>query len=348
MKQVGFWYSDAEPSFPMPLAQKEKWVGQDEFLLNLAWIEAVYWNELVTVQKASKVWNDDFEARQITGKPSIPFWQYNPLVPRWQFIYQFIEHYRGSSWCRCCSVASEDGDKIVSNGYREFRIEDWCWPEGFMHYVREHNVEPPEDFKQWVMEKTFVANRIPEREIFEAVFEEDLRFLKTAEQHNKKEYQLRWHGAACGNPLFVGRYGQPNEMRVDGGTPQYTVKFFDSAEDREFYKKQVQEFLTLLPKHFNTLVFDEAEGPMLRKRTVATLTLLYRGKEYEIQKDFGYGVESRLAIYNWEEGNYEFDCVRVAELDEAYPGVVDQEELEANNHGCDGYPVTSFRIEYLD
>jgi hypothetical protein len=339
MKQVGFWYSDAEPTFPWPLPQKEKWVGQDEFLLNLAWIEAVYWNELVKVQKASKVWNDDFEARQITGKPSIPFWQYNSLTPRWQFIYQFIEHYRGSSTCRCCGE---------SNGYREFRIEDWCWPEGLMHYVKEHNVEPPEDFKQWVLEKTFTGPYIPERELFEAVSDEDAAFIKQASKFGKTEYRLSFTGSAFGNPLFVGRYGKPDVPRADGGEMYQRAMYFDSAEDREMFKAQVTEFLKLLPKFYNTLEWTESEGPLVRKRTVAVLSLLYKGKEYEITKDYGYGYEGHYAIFDWEENNASCDCVRRDAIDEAYPGVFDSSELEEDLCGDGSYPVTKFRIEYRD
>lgn len=342
MKQVGFWYSDAEPTFPWPIPQKEKWTGQDEFLLNLAWIEAIYWDKLTEVHRAN--------AAPEPIKELVPFWEYSATRPRWDFIYQFIEHYRGSSWCRCCSVVSEDGQRgvQVSNGHREFRIEDWCWPEGFMHYVKEHNVEPPEDFKQWVLAKTFTGNHIPERELFEAVSHEDAEFIKQAAKYGKTEYRLSFTGAAFGNPLFIGRYGRPNVPRGDSGEMYEQAQYFDSAEDRDMFKAQVIEFLKLLPKFYNTLTWTESEGPMVRKQTIAVLSLLYKGKEYEITKNYGYGYEGHYAIFDWEENHAGCDCVRRKAIADAHPGVVDPEELEEDLCGDGAYPVTRFRIEYHD
>jgi hypothetical protein len=55
-----------------------------------------------------------------------------------------IRRYRGSSRCRICDI---------SNGSWEFQCDGWVWPEGFLHYVDEHNVKPSEEFICYVMEK---------------------------------------------------------------------------------------------------------------------------------------------------------------------------------------------------
>ncbi len=44
----------------------------------------------------------------------------------------------GYSYCRLC-------DK-TDNGYREKSDGQFVWPEGFLHYVEEHNVKPPQEF----------------------------------------------------------------------------------------------------------------------------------------------------------------------------------------------------------
>jgi len=50
--------------------------------------------------------------------------------------------YKGSSRCRIC-------DK--RNGSMEFGYKGWVWPEGYMHYIRDHNVKPPAKFIQFVV-----------------------------------------------------------------------------------------------------------------------------------------------------------------------------------------------------
>jgi len=52
------------------------------------------------------------------------------------------ESYRGWSDCRCCGKM---------NGNKEYTKDGWLWPEGFLHYVEEHNVKPPQDFIDFIM-----------------------------------------------------------------------------------------------------------------------------------------------------------------------------------------------------
>lgn len=45
--------------------------------------------------------------------------------------------YRGWSDCRICGE---------SNGSCDETDGEWIWPSGFLHYIEDHNVKPPQDF----------------------------------------------------------------------------------------------------------------------------------------------------------------------------------------------------------
>jgi hypothetical protein len=53
--------------------------------------------------------------------------------------------YRGFSTCRIC---------FSTNGSAEFKLEDWCWPSGFIHYIENHNVKPSQEFIDFVLDKS--------------------------------------------------------------------------------------------------------------------------------------------------------------------------------------------------
>lgn len=53
-----------------------------------------------------------------------------------------VKGYRGWSSCRCCQK---------HNGSREYNYRDWAWPEGFRHYIADHNVIPTKDFLKEVL-----------------------------------------------------------------------------------------------------------------------------------------------------------------------------------------------------
>ncbi len=52
--------------------------------------------------------------------------------------------YRGFSMCRVCGK---------HNGTASYICEGWEWPEGFMHYVEEHNVRPSLAFEEFITQK---------------------------------------------------------------------------------------------------------------------------------------------------------------------------------------------------
>ena len=50
--------------------------------------------------------------------------------------------FKGSSKCRICGKR---------NGSMEYSYKGWMWPEGYMHYIKDHNVRPPMRFVAFVV-----------------------------------------------------------------------------------------------------------------------------------------------------------------------------------------------------
>ena len=59
--------------------------------------------------------------------------------------YAHKTYFRGFSSCRICK-------KI--NGSIEYEYKGHIWPEGYLHYIEEHNIEPTEDVKTWVIKNS--------------------------------------------------------------------------------------------------------------------------------------------------------------------------------------------------
>lgn len=72
----------------------------------------------------SESWNPEERDKVATYLDSAPF----PPNTEW---------WRGDSRCRLCG-------KLL--GYRDHIDGTYTWPEGFSHYLREHNVRPPKEF----------------------------------------------------------------------------------------------------------------------------------------------------------------------------------------------------------
>ena len=54
------------------------------------------------------------------------------------------ESYRGMAVCRVCSTW---------NGSRDLTDGTWIWPSGLSHYLKEHDVRPPQSFIDYVISK---------------------------------------------------------------------------------------------------------------------------------------------------------------------------------------------------
>lgn len=96
IKQEGFWYSEYEKQYPMPVPFVGEWEGKKEFLAKLK------------------------ETEKNTNKA----------------------YYKGWSTCRLCKC---------HNGSFSHQYKSWKWPEGFIHYVRDHNVKPSDEFIKFIM-----------------------------------------------------------------------------------------------------------------------------------------------------------------------------------------------------
>lgn len=59
-------------------------------------------------------------------------------VLAWMEAQQHIQSWRGYSWCRICGFGS--------NGTTDMSDGTYVWPEGLLHYIREHGVRPPQEF----------------------------------------------------------------------------------------------------------------------------------------------------------------------------------------------------------
>ena len=57
--------------------------------------------------------------------------------------------YKGYSWCRICKK---------DNGSKEYFTDQYIWPQGYAHYVREHNVEVPEHFRFYIVKTAIKKN----------------------------------------------------------------------------------------------------------------------------------------------------------------------------------------------
>jgi hypothetical protein len=53
-----------------------------------------------------------------------------------------VDRYKGWSNCRLCNK---------NNGSTEFKTSNWRWPEGYKHYIEDHNVKPSDEFYQFIM-----------------------------------------------------------------------------------------------------------------------------------------------------------------------------------------------------
>ena len=52
------------------------------------------------------------------------------------------KHYRGYSECRVCWYER--------NGSKEYFIDYFVWPEGYIHYLKDHNVAVDKEFGEYV------------------------------------------------------------------------------------------------------------------------------------------------------------------------------------------------------
>jgi len=115
--------------------------------------------------------------------------------------YKFCQ-YAGSSWCRfrCGKSGWELGDGELTDGV-------YYWPEGFVHYVEDHYVKPPEDFLGHVRKSPIInQKRLMEK----------IGTYNSCTQYNNIQYHKEWwknqkgysRGKSFKTPGFKGFHGK--------------------------------------------------------------------------------------------------------------------------------------------
>ena len=82
--------------------------------------------------------------------------------------------------------------------------------------------------------------------------------------------------------------------------------WFSTADERKKFLDNLKEAEKKYEAHYLASSFEE--GKYVRYRTVARMKLVYKGKEYPYEYDFGFGYPVDSAHYMWEDGNYSCDC----------------------------------------
>jgi len=144
----------------------------------------------------------------------------------------------------------------------------------------------------------------------------------------KSQYHLNFWGEIENDGLATSKFGAERDF------------WFDTAKDRADFVTAVKVFANT---HKKMVVFQEKDGPMCRKRTVAKMVLVYRGALYPFSYDFGYGYPEDAATFMFEEGNYACDCNLSNFIREAYP------DANIAELGCgEEIDIRDFVVEYVD
>lgn len=104
------------------------------------------------------------------------------------------------------------------------------------------------------------------------------------------EYMLHWWG------------GCEKEVKEKYNYDNYL--YFNSKEERDKVKKLLMKFNNL------GLAFDEKDGVLSHKDTIAIVTLSYNGKAYKYEDNFGKEFPEETVRFQYEENNYSCDCNR--------------------------------------
>lgn len=97
------------------------------------------------------IWNNEDQEEE---RYSIPVPQKLPWIGKKEFLKKLkfvtnheeteIERYKGRSTCRICGQ---------NNGSIEYSLDNWSWPDGIFHYIKDHNVKPLKKFIKFINEK---------------------------------------------------------------------------------------------------------------------------------------------------------------------------------------------------
>lgn len=120
IEKIGFWYNHEENNkdFPVPVPRDRDVLSQAEMIEHGIFIHKLKTIESILIVDHLKNNHED----------------------------NFVVGYRGSANCRLCDVSA---------GSHEYRMADtdgteYHWPEGYMHYLEKHYIEPDPEFKKFI------------------------------------------------------------------------------------------------------------------------------------------------------------------------------------------------------
>lgn len=133
-------------------------------------------------------------------------------------------------------------------------------------------------------------------------------------ENEKYEYLLHTWG---------GFYNEEHKTK-HGLEPGYF--WFSTSDERKKFFDNLKEIEKKYEAHHLASSFKE--GKNVRYRTIARMKLVYNGKEYPYEYDFGFCYPVESAHYMWEDGNYSCDCNKSLFLSRKYEEVP---ELDCGN-----------------
>jgi hypothetical protein len=142
------------------------------------------------------------------------------------------------------------------------------------------------------------------------------------------EYHLHFWGEIENDGLATAKFGAERNF------------WFATAKERDIFKANVSLFAKAVGK---IVAFNEADGPLSCKRTVAKMNLAYLGNNYAYEYDFGYGYPEDSAHFMFFDGNYGCDCNLSGFLRAKYPSAP-VPELDCGEE----ISVKDFEIEYRE
>lgn len=113
--------------------------------------------------------------------------------------------------------------------------------------------------------------------------------------------------------------------------------FFDAKKERKDYIDELKQIEKKL--NARVLMINEEEGKNVRYSTIAKMKMIYNGKTYEYEEDFGKAYPSDSAHFMFHDGNYSCDCNRSSFLNIKYG-----DEIEIKD--C-GYEIEVIDFEVL-
>lgn len=138
--QMGAWQVYFESQYtglplPTPDLLYYNTPEQHAFVDKLNRIETGLCMAYEAAQRAYRAQMDEFADLPVNTRRSVG-------APQFDYDSQSVVEYKGYSACRVCGLR---------NGSMEYRLTmgdtTFVWPEGYIHYIRDHGVRPDPDFE---------------------------------------------------------------------------------------------------------------------------------------------------------------------------------------------------------